>query len=106
MILSLLANLQPVCVSAGRGLHGDRSQRMMLGVPGPARAPANHLPLLSKHQELQAPFGHLSPDLPLGFFVFFNEHRVVGKCVLCSTKGNSDIIRNDYIPALGHYCCY
>lgn len=51
-------------MNAGRSLNRDRSQRMM---PGPARALANHLPALSKHQELQAPFGHLSADLPLGF---------------------------------------
>lgn len=39
-------------------------------------------------------------------FVSFNEHRVVWKYALCSTKGNSNIIRNDYIPALQHYCYY
>lgn len=39
-------------------------------------------------------------------FVSFNELRVIWKYALGSTKGNSNIIRNYYIPALQRYCYY
>lgn len=39
-------------------------------------------------------------------FVSVNELGVIWKYALFSTKGNSNIIRNDYISALQHYCYY
>lgn len=70
-----------------------RAQKMVLSPLGPTKALATTFPHFLNTSNCK-------PLLPTcrWAFVWFNRHKSHWKYALCSTKGNSNIIRNHYIP--------